>query len=126
MDNTTNALNWFEIPATNIERSKQFYQSIFEIKMDEMKMEGMTMAFFPMSPGNGKASGAIAKSDQHIPDTTGAIVYLNANPNMDNVLGKVEAAGGKILLPKMAIGENGFMAYILDTEGNKVGVHSVE
>jgi predicted enzyme related to lactoylglutathione lyase len=56
----------------------------------------------------------------------GSIGYLNANPNMDPVMAKVEAAGGKVMMPKMSIGEHGNIAFIIDTEGNKVGVHSIE
>jgi len=125
MDATTNSLNWFEIPALDIERSKKFYETIFEIKMESYSMEGVTMAMFPGTPESGKASGAIAKSDQHTPSMTGTLIYLNANPDMANVLAKVEAAGGKILLPKTNIGENGFMAFVMDTEGNNVGIHSM-
>lgn len=126
MDATTNALNWFEIPALDIERSKKFYETIFDIQMESFSMDNMTMAMFPNAPGSGKAYGAIAKSDQHKPSMTGTLVYLNANPNMENVLSRVEAAGGKILLAKTNIGENGFMALVMDTEGNNVGVHSNE
>lgn len=126
MNETTNSLNWFEIPVNDIERSKTFYESVFKIKMEIFEMPGTTMAFFPMSPGSGKANGAIAKSDSHKPSMEGVIVYLNANPNMDDTLARVEAAGGKILLAKTNIGENGNMAFIMDTEGNKIGIHSVE
>ena len=55
----------------------------------------------------------------------GAVIYLNANPDLQLVLNRVEKAGGKILMPKVLIDENtGNMAFILDTEGNKVGLHS--
>ncbi len=126
MDATTNALNWFEIPALDIERSKKFYETIFAIKMEPLSMEGYEMAMFPSEPESGKASGAVVKSDQHVPSMTGTLVYLNANPNMDNVLARVEAAGGKISLPKTSIGEFGNMAFIMDTEGNNIGIHSNE
>lgn len=126
MDTTTNALNWFEIPATDLDRSKKFYETIFDIEMMIMEMDGMRMAMFPFEPGNGKASGAIAEGEFHKPSDKGTFVYLNANPAMDNVLAKVEAAGGKILQPKFSIGdENGFCAYIMDTEGSVVGIHSM-
>ena len=124
MDNTTNALNWFEIPAIDIDRSQKFYETIFDIEMMPAEMGDMKMAMFPMDPGSGKAGGGIAQSSNHKPSLEGSIIYLNANPAMDGVISKVEAAGGKILLPKTPIGENGFMALIMDTEGNSVGVHS--
>ncbi len=126
MDNTTNSLNWFEIPASDIERSKKFYQTIFDIEMEDNNMGEAKMAFFPWQGGSGKATGAVVQSPDHKPSTDGAVVYLNANPAMDNVLAKVEAAGGQVLMPKMSIGEHGNIAFIMDTEGNKVGIHSVE
>jgi predicted enzyme related to lactoylglutathione lyase len=126
MDNTTNSLNWFEIPASDIDRSKKFYETIFDIQMESFVMGETQMSFFPYDPGSGKATGAIAQSAQHKSSMEGSIIYLNANPNMDNVMARVESAGGKVLVPKMSIGENGNIAFIMDTEGNNVGIHSVE
>jgi predicted enzyme related to lactoylglutathione lyase len=126
MDNTTNSLNWFEIPANDIERSKQFYESILSIEMESHEMEGTKMAFFPWTPGSGKATGALAQGENHKPSMEGTVIYINANPNMDNVLARVEEAGGKVLVPKMSIGENGNIAFIMDTEGNNIGIHSNE
>lgn len=125
MNKTTNSLNWFEIPVTDIGRAKKFYETIFEIKMEDVTMEDAQMAFFPWEAGSGKATGSLAQSANHKPSMDGSVVYLNANPAMDNVLAKVEAAGGQVIVPKMSIGENGHIAYIMDTEGNKTGIHSI-
>ena len=126
MNKTTNSLNWFEIPANDIKRSSKFYETIFGIEMEMHEMEGSKMAFFPWSEGSGKANGCLAQGEMNTPSAEGTTVYLNANPNMDNVLTKVEAAGGQIVCPKMSIGEHGNIAFIIDTEGNKVGIHSIE
>lgn len=126
MNNSTNALNWFEIPAVDINRSKEFYQKIFSVEMPVTEMQDSIMAFFPGDSGSGKATGALVQSEMHKPSKEGSIIYLNANPNLDPVLEKVEKAGGKIMAPKMDIGEHGFIAFIEDTEGNKVGIHSQE
>ena len=126
MDKTTNSLNWFEIPANDIKRSKAFYEAVLSITMDEMTMENDQMAFFPWEAGSGKATGAVVQSPNHKPSMEGTVVYLNANPNLQTVLDKVEAAGGKILAPKMSIGQHGNIAFIMDTEGNNIGLHSVE
>lgn len=127
MDTTTNSLNWFEIPVNDMHRAKHFYQVIFSMHMNESEMMGMQMAFFPYEPGSGKASGALVKSDQHKPSMEGAIIYLNANPDLNNVLDKVEKEGGRILMPKTQIApEIGYMAFITDTEGNRVALHSQE
>ncbi len=126
MDQSTNSLNWFEIPAVDINRSKAFYENIFAIEMESQEMGGAQMAFFPWVAGSGKATGAVVQSENHKPSMEGSLIYLNANPNMDDVMARVEAAGGKILAPKMSIGEHGNIAFIMDTEGNNVGIHSVE
>lgn len=124
MSGSTNALNWFEIPVLDIARAKEFYETIFEIKMESMEMEGMQYAMFPFNPEYSKVSGGLAQSPMHIPSSTGSIIYLNANPDLQIVLDRVERAGGKINMPKTDIGENGFMTFILDTEGNAIGLHS--
>ena len=124
MDANTNSLNWFEIPAKDIKRAKKFYQAIFKIKMEEMEMMGMQMAFFPWAPGTGKANGGLCQSKMHKPAKSGVIVYLNADPDLKTVLGRVTKAGGKVIMPKTDIGPPGFIAIIADTEGNAVGLHS--
>ena len=124
MDPKANSLNWFEIPATDISRAKKFYESIFEISMYEIEMDGIKMAMFPAEPKSGKANGGIAQSDMHKPNAEGAIIYLNANPDLTSVASRIEKAGGKLVLPKTSLGPNGFMAFFMDTEGNKIGLHS--
>ena len=125
MDATTNSLNWFEIPVTDMPRAKHFYQVVFSIHMEESEMMGMQMAFFPYESSSGKASGALVQSDMHKPSMEGTVVYLNANPAMDSILEKIEAMGGTILLPKTQITpEIGYMAFFTDTEGNKIALHS--
>jgi uncharacterized protein len=124
MSAETNAINWFEIPVTDIARAKAFYESIFEVKMEEMEMPGMQYAMFPFDPSKGKIAGGLAKSPMHIPGTTGSILYLNANPDLQKVADRIEKAGGKLTMPKTSIGQNGFMAFFTDTEGNTMALHS--
>lgn len=119
---TTNALNWFEIPVTDIARSKKFYETIFDIQLELIDMMGSQMLMFPSQEP--KSGGALVKSPDHKPSTSGAIIYLNANPDLQLVLDRIEQAGGTITLPKTTIGEFGNMAFFLDTEGNLVGLHS--
>lgn len=127
MDQTTNALNWFEIPASDINRAQKFYEEVFGIQMQPADMMGMKMAFFPGEENNGKVSGGLVQSDMHKPSQDGAVIYLNANPDMQPVLDKINNAGGQVLMPKTPIGENmGYMAFFQDTEGNKMGLHSNE
>src|ERR1035438_597782 len=105
MDTKANSLNWFEIPAKDINRAKSFYENIFGIKMETMDMMGMKMAGFPGEPGSGKAYGALVQSPNHKPSMDGAVIYLNANPKMDAVLAKIESAGGKVLMAKTKISD---------------------
>ena len=121
-----NALNWFEISVTDINRAVKFYQTIFGIKkMEQQEMMGMKMAFFPREDMNGKVSGGLVQGPMHKPGNDGAKIYLNGNPDLANALSKVEAAGGKVVMPKTKItAEIGFMAYFNDTEGNTVALHS--
>jgi uncharacterized protein len=127
MDNNTNAINWFEIPVTDMQRAKHFYQVIFSIHMEEMNMGEMQMSAFPYEDGSGRASGGLVKSEMHKPSTEGVVIYLNANPDLSTVLNKVEKEGGKVVLPKTQISpEIGHMAFFIDTEGNKIGLHSQE
>lgn len=124
MTSKENSLNWFEIAVKDIKRARKFYESIFGISMQEMEMNGIKMAFFPWEDGSGKANGGLAQSKMHKPSKSGAVIYLNANPDLSKVLRKIEKAGGKITLPKTAAGEFGYMAFFTDTEGNTVALHS--
>lgn len=125
MDATTNSLNWFEIPVTDLARARHFYQVAFGIHMNEMEMMGQKMAIFPNENGNGKVTGALVQGDGHVPSADGATVYLNANPNMEPVLERIEKEGGKILVPKTEIDpQTGYLAFFVDSEGNKIGLHS--
>ncbi len=119
---TTNALNWFEIPVTDVARAKKFYETVFDIEMQQIEMMGTQMVMFPSeSP---KSGGALVKSPDHIPSKEGSVIYLNGNPNLQLVLDRIESAGGKVTMPKTSIGENGYMGFFIDTEGNLVGLHS--
>jgi predicted enzyme related to lactoylglutathione lyase len=117
------ALNWFEIPVNDFGRAKKFYEEIFGFELTTMEMsDGFPMGMFPSEEGVG---GAIIQGEGYTPSGTGTIVYLNAGDDLSNVLNKVEAVGGKVLMPKTDIGENGFAAFFRDSEGNRVGLHSM-
>lgn len=125
MDATTNALNWFEIPVTDMQRAKHFYQVVFGIHMEDMDMPGMQMAMFPYEMNSGKLSGALVKSEYHRPSKDGVIVYLNANPDMKEILQRIEDEHGEVVMPKTQISpEIGYMAFFIDSEGNRVALHS--
>ena len=123
-----NAISWFEIPATDLGRAQKFYETIFGMKMAELDMPNIKMRMFPLDDMMTQVGGAVVDSGGfHKPSATdGPLVYLNGNPDVQLVLDKVEAAGGKIMVPKTEISpEYGFMAVVIDTEGNRIGLHSV-
>jgi len=125
MTGKENAINWFEISVTDFNRAKNFYEAVFDIKMAVQNMMGMEMGFFPYDMGSGKVSGCICKSEMHKPSQDGVKIYLNGNPDLSVALSNVEKAGGKVTMPKTKINDEvGFMAFIADTEGNAIGLHS--
>lgn len=125
MDKDTNALNWFEIPATDLARATKFYETIFDIKMTPMEMPEIKMSMFPPDGSVPVVGGGLAQSGMHKPGANGTLVYLNANPDMQIVIDRIDKAGGKVNLGKTQISpEIGYMAFFTDTEGNTVGLHS--
>ncbi len=123
-----NAISWFEIPATNLERATTFYETIFGVSLAVMDMPNIKMRMFPLDDRMNNVGGAVVDSGGfHKPSATdGPLIYLNGNPDVQIILDKVQAAGGAIMVPKTEISpEYGFMAVIIDTEGNRVGLHSV-
>ena len=126
MKTTSNAINWFEIPVSDSARAKKFYETVFTMEMSQMDMMGMEMTFFPIDNMSGKVSGALVKGDMHKPSKEGALVYINAEDDLQGSLDRVAAAGGQVVMPKTLINEeSGYMAFIIDTEGNQVGMHSM-
>jgi hypothetical protein len=125
MTSKENSLNWFEISVSDIKRATKFYETIFGIQLPRQTMMGMEMAFFPSEDMNGKVSGSLVQGPMHKPSADGAKIYLNGNPDLSNALGKVESAGGKVIMPKTKISDEiGYMAFFTDSEGNTVALHS--
>jgi predicted enzyme related to lactoylglutathione lyase len=120
-----NSINWFEIPVTDFERAKKFYETLFDAPVMVMEHPVYKYGMLPADMQNGGVGGGIVEGEGFVPSKTGALVYLNGGDDLSEPLSRVEAAGGKIVLPKTSIGPNGFMAHIEDTEGNKVALHSM-
>ena len=121
------AISWFEIPATDIDRAKKFYETIFGVTLTNMDLPNIQMRMFPVDDPMTGIGGAVCKTDGfHVPSATdGPLIYLNGNPDVQNILDKVEAAGGRIIVPKTEISpEYGYMAVFIDSEGNRIGLHS--
>jgi len=123
-DPVNNYINWFEIPASNIERAVKFYNYIFKFKMETNTMNGYSMAFFPTKSGTG---GAIICGEGIEPSEKGPLLYLNGGNDIDGILLRIEEAGGRIIMQKQEINqEAGFFALFLDSEGNKLAIHARE
>lgn len=123
----SHAISWFEIPASDLARAKRFYESILQATMMEPPPAmGLKMAFFAADWQHGEIGGGIAQGEGEVPAAVGTVVYLNAGEDLSQVLGRVEAAGGKVVMPKTKIPmeDTGYIALFLDTEGNKVGLSS--
>ncbi|MDP9230295.1 MAG: VOC family protein [Bacteroidota bacterium] len=122
-----NAISWFEIPATDLNRAQHFYETIFDIKLSPLDLPNIKMRMFPLEDMMGVGGAICQNADFYKPSATdGPLIYLNANPDVQNVLDKVEEAGGKIMVPKTQISpEYGYMAVLIDTEGNRIALHSI-
>ncbi len=122
-----NAISWVEIPVADLDRAQKFYETILDVQLIPMDFPNLKMRMFPVEDMTGVGGALCDSGGFHTPsETAGPLIYLNANPDVQNVLDKVEAAGGKILVPKTNISpEYGDMGVILDTEGNRIAFHSV-
>ena len=113
--------NWFEIPVSDFDRAQKFYETVFKMKINAMDFGSFKMGIFPHKD----VGCAIVQGESYNPGTQGATVYLNANPDLTDALGRVESSGCEILQSKKQISpDHGYMALFIDTEGNKVALHS--
>ena len=124
----THALNWFEVPVTDFDRAKKFYETLFDYQMPESTMGPARMGFFLYDFMNGGRGGAIVHNpDFYTPSANGTLVYLNCEPDLQVILDRVTSAGGKELQGKTLISPDlGYWAIILDSEGNRIALHSMK
>jgi uncharacterized protein len=118
-----NLAGWFEIPVTDMERAKAFYEAVFDLQLDVHQMGTQEMAWFPMVEGAYGAGGALVRGQGYLPTHTGVVIYLMV-ADIESTLERVSAKGGRILARKCAIGDYGFIGFLADSEGNRIGIHS--
>ena len=124
MEAMKNAINWFEIPATDFDRAVRFYSEIYANDMPTRDMGHIKMGFF--SHEQGQVGGAVVSGEAYAPSIDGSKVYLNGGSDLSTVLARVEAAGGTTVTGKTEISpEIGFFAIFDDTEGNRIYLHSM-
>jgi uncharacterized protein len=124
MDEKMNPVIWFEIPVVDMARSKAFYEAVFGQKLAVVDMGQRQMAMFSMEMGVPGVGGALVKEEWFVPSYAGTMVYFSV-ADITGTLDKVVANKGKTLVPKTAIGEYGFCAYFEDSEGNRIGLHTI-
>lgn len=116
---------WFEIPANNFERAKAFYENILDIEIVSYEMGPLKQGLLPHDDTN-LVSGAIVFGSGYEPSETGSVVYLNGGNDLGVVLSKVETAGGSVVMPKTHLSDEiGHIAQFIDSEGNRIGLHSM-
>ena len=119
-------VGWFEIPVTDMDRAKTFYDTVFNIEISIHKLNNLIMGWFPFAENKPGATGSLVlNKDFYFPsENRGTLVYFTCN-DVQTQLDRVAPAGGKIVQPKTAIGDgHGFMGVFLDSEGNRIGLHS--
>ena len=121
-----NPVTWFEIPVTDMDRAEAFYTAVLGTAFNRQEeKEGMLMSWFPMDMEAMGAAGSLVKGEWFKPSMEGTMVYFTV-PSIDETVEKVEANGGKVTFPKKDIGEHGFVAWFVDSEGNQVALHEAK
>lgn len=120
-----NPVNWFEIPAKDINESKTFYEAVFGIEMQLTEMGPLKMAWFPMEQDAPNATGTLVEAESYNPSYDGTMVYFSVE-SIEDTLVKAKENGGKVITEKMDIGEYGFVGHFEDNAGNRVGIHSTK
>lgn len=122
-----NAINWFEIPALDLERAFKFYAHILNNNVRKGTFGNGDLILFNVPFNTGEAvGGSIVVREELKPTTEGPIIYINAFGKLSDATSKVEEAGGKLIVPFMNLGKFGYAAIMIDSEGNKIGLLSSE
>jgi uncharacterized protein len=117
-----NQVVWVDIPVRDLDRAIRFYSAVLGSPVRKQEYPGMSIGLFPGEDPD--VSGCLYSKDGEDPSDKGLLIYLNAQGRLDEAIAAVEATGGKVLQPKHQIGPHGFRAVILDSEGNRLALHS--
>ena len=121
----SNILNWYEIPAIDFDRAVRFYETVLGIKIHAQEMNGMKVGYMPQQGES--IGGAIMSGPGQTPSGSGVTIYFKGGADLATPLARVKLAGGTVILPKTLISQQiGHIALFHDTEGNRVGLHSME
>lgn len=120
-----NPVNWFEIYVDDMARAKRFYETVFGVKLAKLDNPDIEMWAFPMNPDGSGASGSLVRMPGFESGSNSVLVYFKCDDCADEA-SKVAKAGGKIQKQKRSIGQFGHIALAIDTEGNMIGLHSMQ
>lgn len=118
-----NPVGWFDIHVSNIDRAKKFYQTVFNIQLIDLPIEWGKQSLFPFDQEGPNISGALVEKTDMTPNGNNTVVYFETEDCLAEEK-RIEGAGGKVIRPKMNIGEFGCISIFIDTEGNTIGLHS--
>ncbi len=121
--NSSNPVGWFDIHVSNLERAKKFYETVFNLKLQDLPLEWGRQSLFPFDPTGSNISGALVEKADLQPNANNTVVYFETE-DCTSEAQMIEQAGGKVVQPKTHIGEFGYIAIFIDSEGNTVGFHS--
>jgi len=122
-----NLVGWFEIPVMDMDRAKVFYDEVFQIDIQVQNFAGTLMGWFPWAEGKPGANGSLIQHEGYRPSNTDGVLLYFSSSDVQNELDRVEVAGGKILRTKTQISPDvGYMGVFLDSEGNRIALHSRE
>jgi uncharacterized protein len=121
--NSSNPVGWFDIHVSNLERAKKFYETVFDLKLQDLPIEWGKQSLFPFDPARPNISGALVEKTDLQPNANNTVVYFETEDCV-NEEKRIEQAGGKVVQPKMHIGEFGYISIFIDSEGNTLGLHS--
>ncbi len=120
---TVNPVNWFEIPAHDLDKAKAFYEYVFRYELTLHEMGSLRMAWFPITDGTAGSTGTLIKSQAYTPSHAGTLVYFYVD-DIESTIKRVQEKGGNVINLKMSFGEYGFVAHFEESEGNRVALHS--
>ncbi len=120
-----NAVGWFEIYVQDMARARSFYEATLAMRLEQLHVPDIEMWAFPMNPDASGSSGALVKMEGMPSGGNSTLVYFSCDDCAVEA-GRVSAAGGKVFKDKFSIGQYGFIALALDTEGNMIGLHSLK
>ena len=120
-----NAISWFEIPTTQLDRAQAFYEAVLGCRLRREPMGPSQGAVFPYDrQGDGVGGALMCGPTAAVPGAGGTLVYLDASPSLDAALLRAVAAGGQVALARQALPPGmGYFAHITDLDGNRVGLH---